>query len=579
MSLDLRRVIFERYRTPIFIAATFVTSSLALRPDSTLVPNILNLSVLYTYAPFLFRSDEPYRVWKVLGTGVALTAGSALSRTHASLEALSSPAQSLITLFILSSFLSALALGATFAGVKLSTRFPSTWSQIALFPSIWATLWATTSYISPVGHLSTWGVANNADSYNWLIPYLGPASKDWVIGAWAVVLSQTLTHWYMGFEEPDQIPNLTLPARSNNPVDHSMSATRKLLALVLVLLTVPSFSSSPLPLPISQIEAATPITVGCVNPPYQQHKHHNPTLDDYISETNKLRNWGGRILLWPEGAVVFNTPKEKEDAFTKIREQVTGPYVGVSFEETISDPADPSGRKSVTRAGLAVISKYLDEPHLIYYKRHLVPFAESYRLRGSSPHPTIFEAPLKSPGRGITDHQWSPDGNHTRPIPMTASICLDFASASPFAELDSRPALILAPARTWDRTVGYAMWLQAKQRAEEIGSTVLWCDGGEGGVSGVGGGGFNDVTQVGSGSFLKTIGIKYPFDNRRTPYARFGDSVLVLVWALVLGPGVLGFISPRLPFFQRGVHGARGLLKRRNSTPSPVIAQANLIDV
>jgi hypothetical protein len=79
------------------------------------------------------------------------------------------------------------------------------------------------------------------------------------------------------------------------------------------------------------------------------------------------------------------------------------------------------------------------------------------------------------------------------------------------------------------------MWLQAKQRAEELDSIVLWCDGGEGGVSGIAGGKFSDVSQVGTGSFVETIGIQHPFDTRRTPYARFGDSTVLLLWFPIFG--------------------------------------------
>lgn len=81
------------------------------------------------------------------------------------------------------------------------------------------------------------------------------------------------------------------------------------------------------------------------------------------------------------------------------------------------------------------------------------------------------------------------------------------------------------------------MWLQAQQRAAELQSIVLWCDGGEGGVSGVAGRGFNDVVQVGSGSFVRTIGIQYPFDDRKSYYGRIGDTILILFWIFLLVPG------------------------------------------
>lgn len=161
--------------------------------------------------------------------------------------------------------------------------------------------------------------------------------------------------------------------------------------------------------------------------------------------------------------------------------------------------------------------------------------AESYRLDRSTLKPTLVEVELPKPTY-IPREKWGSEPNFkSRPLSITSSICLDFAMPSPFEALKGRPGLILAPARTWEPTVGNAMWLQAKQRAAELDSMILWCDGGEGGVSGVAGGGFNDVTQVGSGSFVRTIAIPHPFNPRRTFYARFGELSLVLFWILVIG--------------------------------------------
>jgi hypothetical protein len=126
---------------------------------------------------------------------------------------------------------------------------------------------------------------------------------------------------------------------------------------------------------------------------------------------------------------------------------------------------------------------------------------------------------------------------------LTASICLDFAQPTPFSELESRPYLVLAPARTWHTSVGVAMWQQAKNRAEEIGSMVLWCDGGEGGVSGVGGGGIDGITQSGQGSWTRTIGAEWPFRTNRTIYAKVGDlGVIVFIW-VTLGVAIVASLS------------------------------------
>jgi len=162
----------------------------------------------------------------------------------------------------------------------------------------------------------------------------------------------------------------------------------------------------------------------------------------------------------------------------------------------------------------------------------VIAVAESFSLAHSTEPPTIYTLELSAPP-GMRKPDWAPAPNYTRPVPLTTSICLDFTALSPFSELPSRPALILAPARTWHQAIGFAMWEQAKARAEEIGSMVLWCDGGEGGVSGVAGRGANEVTQAGKGSWIRTIGVEWPFDEDRTIYARVGNlPVILLFWGL-----------------------------------------------
>ena len=138
----------------------------------------------------------------------------------------------------------------------------------------------------------------------------------------------------------------------------------------------------------------------------------------------------------------------------------------------------------------------------------------------------------------VNKTDWASGPNYTRPVPITTSICLDFTDPFPFKDLPTRPALILAPARTWDIDIGIAMWEQARQRAEELGTMILWCDGGHGGVSGVVGRGMNDVQQVGSGSWIRTIGVDYPHQESRTVYTAFGGYNLVLFWLIALGTSV-----------------------------------------
>ena len=170
---------------------------------------------------------------------------------------------------------------------------------------------------------------------------------------------------------------------------------------------------------------------------------------------------------------------------------------------------------------------------------------------------------LKNP-KDVTKPDWAPGENHTRPLLVTSSICLDFTSPTVFTDLDARPSLVLGPARTWDTTVGLAMWEQATTRANELGSMVLWCDGGSTGVSGIGGGGIREPMQSGGGSWMRTIGIPYPVDENRTLYARVGDFLVVAVLVALMGGGVgSGFV---LRWTKRGVDGlvteGRGALEK-----------------
>lgn len=176
-------------------------------------------------------------------------------------------------------------------------------------------------------------------------------------------------------------------------------------------------------------------------------------------------------------------------------------------------------------------------------------------MLASDEEPEIYELQLGHP-KGTRKSDWAGAPNYTRPVSISSSICLDFASQSSFLSLKSRPALILAPARTWHPSVGLAMWNQAVQRAHETGTTILWCDGGEGGLSGVIGGGFEGPLQFGEGSWTKTIGLTYPFPEQKTVFTskwvgNIGGFILVLV---LTGSGGL-------------VTGAAAVLSRTHGSP------------
>ena len=131
--------------------------------------------------------------------------------------------------------------------------------------------------------------------------------------------------------------------------------------------------------------------------------------------------------------------------------------------------------------------------------------------------------PIKLGSTAHPKHQWN--------ITISTSICLDFAH--PSNDFESKPSLILGPARTWHPNVGRVMMEMAKQRAEELGTRVLWCDGGNGGVSGVVGMGESGV-HVGHGTWVERLSFEIPIDEKRTVFGTAGAVPgLLFVWALV----------------------------------------------
>ncbi|EGN97309.1 hypothetical protein SERLA73DRAFT_110504 [Serpula lacrymans var. lacrymans S7.3] len=431
--------------------------------------------------------------------------------------------------------------------VLLAGRVRAPWARMTLFPTIWALVWSVASHTFPLGRLLSWSPASSSHPYTWMLGYTGPAGIDWIVGAWAVLGSELAGRWLMGRESLDDLSSQSLIHHPDPDATYSETAetstapaSRKFLPLgaFLFAFSLPSIFAE---LPRRPYDSSsTPLMVGCVLPTPTVGKHLS--LDDYISTSATMTE--AKVLLWPETAVMFNSPEERELAFEKIR-KVPGPLIGVPFEEYVPDsddtPDSPNRRTGSKRNGLALISSSQKPGDEIvqYYKRNLVPIAESFSMTPSVDPPTIYNLNLTHP-KGITAPSWSPLPDHIRPIPITTSICFDFASPTAFSDLPSRPALILAPARTWDTAVSLAMWEQAKTRAAESGSMVLWCDGGAGGVSGIGGQGIGEIMQVGAGSWKRYVGVQWPFDERKTVYAAVGESEVLAFLVLLMGSGSVG---------------------------------------
>jgi hypothetical protein len=370
--MDLRALIFRDYPNLIFISISAITSFLALRPAPSLVPIVLTLTTLLLYSRILIPSPHTSIYGIVLWFAIA--SGGTLSRMTASLDALSTPTFSVVALFCLSAVMSFLTLSAIYIDTKVCSYLSSPWSQITLFPALWTSLWFGVSYVSPVGRLSAWSPIEGIGSYDWILQLVGSPGIDWVVAAWAVVCSQAIGVWFIGSDgKEDEEPLIAHEAPALEQSSHLSHAGSSLLlaALLATLATLPSFFND---FPLAVVSAdTTPFSVGCVLPPYQRYQGAGLTLKDYIDESNKFKSFA-KILLWPEGAVTFNSEAERDEGFAKVQNSINGTaYIGVSFEETFSDKHSGSRKSLSKRTGLAIISHWSAEPHLVYYKRHLVP--------------------------------------------------------------------------------------------------------------------------------------------------------------------------------------------------------------
>ncbi|KAI0691852.1 hypothetical protein BC835DRAFT_1278780 [Cytidiella melzeri] len=517
----------------VFTTVSFIFAFFSLTPTPAFIAIVALLTVLRLSAQTFVNRKNGYLKGAAQAVLISIAAGAA--HLAPSMEALSTPNVALAVFSGISLLASSVAVAIIYASVHLSKPFGSAWSQITLFPALWASTWGFVSQVSPVGQLVTWSPVLGLGPYSWTRQILGQWGVDWIAAAWAVIASEVLGDWLIGasagqeslidMEGPliDHEENASYGAvarpqtNSATPRYHSRSITLSSLFTILVLIMIPTYFTPSLPAP-RNADNSTPLSVACALPDPRFLKHNNPTFEDYLMATKQLQDQANMIF-WPESAVKFETPDDRTAAFAKIQDATQGgKLIGVSFEEFVSN-------EGKHRNGFALLGPS-GPPVLEYYKRNLVPIAESFSLTPGHTAPEIYTIELKKPFKGRT-------------VPVTAGICLDFASASSFTSLEFRPALILAPARTWHIGVGLAMWEQAKARAAETGSTVVWCDGGKGGISGIATGAYSEIVQVGPGSWVKNLGLPHPFDEKRTFFSWGGNATaFFVVWA-TFGTGYL----------------------------------------
>lgn len=368
--------------------ATTILASVGLSPSPNAVGLVGLLVVLQLY-PRLFsrRANKFAAAWG------ASTLGATISHAGAASNALQASFLSIVLLVAISATISLIPV----ATVYIDAHFISkdrrySWSRLATFPAFWASVWGTLSVLTPVGRLLTWSPVTGLGPYTWISSYLGPWGIDFVVAAWSVVLAEAaavpLSRRALSIHDPDYPRGVedVIPYTDNPdepaPQDRSTLYNKSALALLLLALTVPSTWTPALPNP-TYTTTTTPFTLGCALPQtHLPHKApHSPTLDDYIAETRKMTN--AKLVLWPEGALKFDTETERNETFEKIANLTLkdhkGLHIGVGFEESAPESW---GKRTSRRNGFALLVD--DKVVLQYYKRNLVPSMLIFHLMMAS---------------------------------------------------------------------------------------------------------------------------------------------------------------------------------------------------
>lgn len=536
--------ITRRHTTATLLSATFALSITGLGLSPGAGPSFIPLIALLTT---ILVCTKPHNFQRYTAQWFTLTLSITLSHSGASINALSTPSISVIVLSMLSSISALVALTPIYLTHVWSQKLPN--YRFLIFPTLWTLTWSFVSRLQPIGRLLTWTPLAGISSYEWILPILGLPGLDFICALWASTISEYVYGLLDDKSSENEVllPDL-MPSASDSPT--KANPYRRLLPSLtfLLALTLPSFYTNSLPLPPhSDSGRYTPLGVACILP---SPTSSSSQLKHFIDETKKYVA-RSKIMLWPEGAVTFESEAEKKSAISEIREEVfhngqQPVWVGVSFLERVGVDEKKGVRDGQYRNGMMLVGQ--EGVEFTYYKRHLVPsnvfpiatdyfftdtlaVAESFSQLSSSVPPPLYT--IQPQNAQVVPKR--------RPVTLTASICLDFSSplfpsnpSTPIpggdgtVTIPNRPSLILAPARTWDIRIGEAMYSLARIRAKEVGAELLWCDGGSGGLSGVG----SDI-QVGWGSWSKDIGVPYNADStegfKRTVYATFGDFGVIIV--------------------------------------------------
>ena len=355
-----------------------VLSAIALGPTPSFIPLTCLVAVLRVGTRLIVPRPHAKRRLATLTT--VITLGTSIAYSAEGLTALSSMAGSLAALAGLSTVFSSV----TILPFMVASTF-DVYQNPFIFPAVWTSVWCLVSSLSPVGRLGTWSPLLSVGGYSWTLPYLGVVGLDWILAAWAEIVGAIFTVFLWGGDSSDFQPledeTQNLPSSSNGdqsnglqqpnqsrPSRWNTSFTFPILFAIVCAVSIPSFSTDVLPLPISS-DDTIPLGLACALPTITSETQ---PISFYLDESLKLASLA-KIVLWPEGAVGFDSLQDRKDKLEDVRKAaaVNGIFIGVSFTEPVPEHMDGDDTRRKMRNGMVLVNATGSVYE--YYKRNLVP--------------------------------------------------------------------------------------------------------------------------------------------------------------------------------------------------------------
>ena len=337
----------------------------ALHVSPSFVPLVLLLATLRLYIISVIKTVNAS--FKISLSIICLAAATTLANIGFSLNAISGfpKPSAVLLLFVFTCFSSFLIVASILLENFIHPGSTNQWSKFVLFPMVWTTVMLFASAFSPLGYIATWTPVLGASAYTWTRPYLGPSGIDWAVGGWASVISELVGTWIMSSEEQPILISTNEDEISTPPGRTKKSSYLLIITGFLTIATLPSYFVSSFPTPTNS-EDTIPLPLACIHP-YLEDTDRLPSFDEYLEETMRHTSLA-KVVLWPEGAVRFESESSKQEAINKVAHNAAGSVIGVSFYERMNDTTAQSDKY---RNGIMLIDR--NGVQLEYFKRHLVP--------------------------------------------------------------------------------------------------------------------------------------------------------------------------------------------------------------